>query len=161
MKNVVKKLSKNKNKKTESLGLKSYLNVFLLIFITMSMTIVGYSVIIMDEEIKKLHYNADIVEMQEIDGITNIACSSDSMGLLMNCGDRLYYKDLKTNDELVDGEIYIFKSPYVNGTTAVHRLIWHNESHAIFKGDNNLVADPLIHRSDVLKIIVGIKYYVD
>lgn len=95
------------------------------------------------------------------DTITHVGCSSDSMGLSLNCNDRLYLlEDLEDHDYTV-GSIFVFKSPYNEGGRTVHRLIMCLDpdcNEMIFKGDNSRVADPIINKEDVIGKVVMKKY---
>jgi len=109
------------------------------------------------EKIELYETNQARAGLQNIHSISYVACSSDSMGLTLRCRDKLLLELVKKNDILVDGKIYIFKSPYAEGTT-VHRLIANNETHALFKGDNNAIADPWVAREDIYYKVVGVTY---
>jgi hypothetical protein len=98
---------------------------------------------------------------QEIDGKTTVACGSDSMGLDFDCGDVLYYRNLKSNEELIEGKIYLYKHPFEENKTISHRLVKDCSDGCygmIFKGDNNLISDPIVKREDVQKEILGVEY---
>lgn len=107
-----------------------------------------YFLLIDDEE--------DIVK--DVDTIVPVSCNSDSMGLVIGCKDRLLTQTIEVGDNLRNGSIYIFKSPYQEGELATHRLVDFNETHALFKGDNNAIADPWIKREDILYKVLGVRY---
>jgi len=89
------------------------------------------------------------VELTKVDGSVKVSCGSDSMGLTFGCGDLLYYRDVKKNEELMPGDIYIYRKD--NDTKVVHRLIECVDidcNLTVFKGDNNAVGE-LVERKDV------------
>jgi len=98
------------------------------------------------------------VELTKVDGSVKVSCGSDSMGLTFGCGDLLYYRDVKKNEELMPGDIYIYRKD--NDTKVVHRLIECVDidcNLTVFKGDNNAVGE-LVERKDVLRKIESVRY---
>ena len=106
--------------------------------------------------------NVNVVSSQKVDGTSRIACGSDSMGMDFGCNDKVYWRHILNQGEIYEpGEIYIFDTPYYNDTTTIHRLVKDCREGCfglIFKGDNNLVADPVINESDVLYKVVMVEY---
>ena len=98
------------------------------------------------------------VSMTKYDGVTKITCGSDSMGLTFGCGDLLYYRNVKKDEELVPGEIYIYRKD--DGNKVVHRLVECIDIDCelmVFKGDNNAVGE-LVEREQVTKKIESVRY---
>lgn len=85
--------------------------------------------------------------------VANISCKSDSMGLVLNCGDKVELEPF--NGNLKVGRIYVFNSTKVwneTNMTVIHRFVGCVDEDCnvtIFKGDNNLNAE-LVKRSDIL-----------
>lgn len=101
---------------------------------------------------------------------TTVACTSNSMGSTVSCMDKVYADD---THELREGSIYVFRSPYDenHSSTAIHRLVActtiddrivrcsePSVEKVLFKGDANLVADPLVNKSDVLYRVRMVEY---
>ena len=100
----------------------------------------------------------DKVELAKMDGSTKVKCGSDSMGLTFGCSDILYYRDVGKNEELIPGDIYIYRKD--DGGKVVHRLIECVDidcNLTVFKGDNNAVGE-LIERKDVLQKVESVRY---
>ena len=100
----------------------------------------------------------DNVELAKMDGSVRVQCGSDSMGLTFRCGDLLYYTDVKKDEELVPGNIYIYRKE--DGGKVVHRLIECVDVDCeltVFKGDNNAVGE-LVERNNVLQKIESVRY---
>ena len=100
----------------------------------------------------------DNVELAKMDGSVRVQCGSDSMGLTFGCGDLLYYTDVKKDEELVPGNIYIYRKE--DGGKVVHRLIECVDVDCeltVFKGDNNAVGE-LVERNNVLQKIESVRY---
>ena len=98
------------------------------------------------------------VELTKYDGVIKVQCGSDSMGLTFGCGDLLYYRDVKKNEELVPGDIYIYRKD--DGNKTVHRLVECVDidcNLTVFKGDNNAVGE-LVNRSNVIQKIESVRY---
>jgi hypothetical protein len=98
------------------------------------------------------------VTLQKYDSISRVGCKSDSMGLSLDCNDRLYMRNLKKNHTFTVGDIYIYQD---EDSVVVHRLVKCLDdgcNKLIFKGDNNHVADPIINRSDVVSKVVQVEY---
>jgi len=98
------------------------------------------------------------VELTKYDGVIKVQCGSDSMGLTFGCDDLLYYRDVKKNEELVLGDIYIYIKE--DGGKTVHRLIECVDidcNLTVFKGDNNAVGE-LVNKSNVIRKIEGVRY---
>lgn len=103
--------------------------------------------------------DVDTAEMQKYDKIDKVACTSDSMGLTIDCEDRLYSQKVAKNHIFKIGSIYIYRENENKST--VHRLVGcidNDCTQLIFKGDNNRVADPIINRNDVLYEVVMVEY---
>ena len=100
----------------------------------------------------------DLEGIKAYDLHAKMACGSDSMGLLLRCGARVYGDLISRNDNLYLGEIYIYKN---KTESIIHRLIAceDNCTRLLFKGDNNAKADVWIDREDYEIYYVGmIKY---
>jgi len=102
--------------------------------------------------------HSDVVKLIKSDGISEIGCGSDSMGLTISCEQNVRYHFVKETERLIPGDIYIYTMEEYNDTDALHRLIGCvkyedgeiiegcglGTSFLIFKGDNNRVMDPPI-----------------
>ena len=100
----------------------------------------------------------DRVELTKVDGTIKVACGSDSMGLTFGCEDLLYYRDIKNNEELTLGDIYVYRKD--NGDNVVHRLIECVDIDCelmVFKGDNNAVGE-LVEKQQVIKKVESVRY---
>jgi len=132
------------------------------IFISTMTTIlfIGIIIIIFTIGIKKPNINQElIIDGNTIDAILKVNCSSNSMGLGIRCNDRVYSNKVNNDDELFEGNIYAFKNS--DNNTVVHRLVKDCTNGCygyIFKGDNNLVADKVINKSDIKYKIISVKY---
>jgi hypothetical protein len=101
--------------------------------------------------------NLDTAELSKIDYVHKVACGSDSMGLTLNCGDKVYSRILENEEKLEIGSIYIYRS---SNHTIIHRLVKCLDeecSMTIFKGDNNRVAE-IVNRSEILYKVIKIEY---
>lgn len=91
------------------------------------------------------------------DRVGLISCDSDSMGLSINCGDVAYSKSITIDEELVLGEIYLYKLPDINNSV-IHRYVLDlGNGSLIFKGDNNEYAE-LVNREWVFAKPLYLKY---
>jgi len=102
--------------------------------------------------------DVETVEIVKLDGSVKVGCGSDSMGLTFGCDDLLYYRDVKRNEELTPGDIYIYRKD--NESKVVHRLIECVDVDCelmVFKGDNNAVGE-LVERKQVLQKIESVRY---
>jgi len=100
----------------------------------------------------------DNVELAKMDGSVRVQCGSDSMGLTFGCNDLLYYTEVKKDEELVPGDIYIYRKD--DDSKVVHRLIECIDidcNLTVFKGDNNAVGE-FVERKDVLQKIESVRY---
>ena len=100
----------------------------------------------------------DKVELAKMDGSVRVQCGSDSMGLTFGCNDLLYYTEVKKDEELVPGDIYIYRKD--DDSKVVHRLIECIDidcNLTVFKGDNNAVGE-FVERKDVLQKIESVRY---
>lgn len=82
------------------------------------------------------------------DATVNPSCKTNSMGLTINCNDKLYLKKFK--GDLRKGGIYIYRKN--ESTTVVHRLIGcvdYECNTTIFKGDNTLMGE-LVNKTQIL-----------
>jgi len=98
------------------------------------------------------------VDFAKMDGSIRVKCGSDSMGLTFGCGDLLYYRDIKKNEKLTPGDIYIYRKD--NDTKVVHRLIECVDidcNLTVFKGDNCAVGE-LVERNQVIQKIESVRY---
>ena len=90
-----------------------------------------------------------------------VRCGSDSMGLILSCGDTLLTEPMLSIDKLRVGQIYVYAKQGNSSSLIVHRLIACLDKtcdRLLFKGDNVAVADAVVMRSDVLYHVVGVKY---
>lgn len=74
-----------------------------------------------------------------------------------------YNEYVGPDDYLWQGKIYVYTKDDVNGTRYIaHRLVAvcepNDERQYIFKGDNNLIADDPVNRSQVKEKIVGASF---
>jgi hypothetical protein len=111
-------------------------------------------------EYKALFHNVPIdrVSWDYVDGYSEIACGSNSMGLTLRCGDRAYTEGVGPNDKLWLGRIYIYH--HTNKSNTVHRLVYCIDSdcnQSVFKGDNNLVGE-LVNRSQIISEVLSVEY---
>ena len=87
-------------------------------------------------------------------------CNSNSMGLMMDCNDKLYIQKVKPNEQLKIGQVYIYPH-WKDNISVIHRLVAcqnENCTKLIFKGDQNSRADPVINRSQITHILKKIEY---
>ena len=98
------------------------------------------------------------IEIISIKGVpVDVACGSDSMGLMMACGTVVYKQDIKDN-EFDEGRVYIYKK---ENKTVIHRLVKDCRQGCyglIFKGDNNYKADTMVPEEDVLSKVIMVEY---
>lgn len=88
--------------------------------------------------------------------VFNIGCGSDSMGVLLNCGDKVLAVPL--TGVPLEGNIYIYRKNSTN--TIIHRLVYcldDNCTESIFKGDNNLRGEK-VHRDNITHLVKEIHY---
>jgi len=100
----------------------------------------------------------DKVELTKADGSVRIKCGSDSMGLTFGCGDLLYYRNVKKDEELIPGDIYIYRKD--NDDNIVHRLIECVDidcNLTVFKGDNNAVGE-FVNKSQIIRKVESVRY---
>jgi len=108
--------------------------------------------------------NSDIVRLVKSDGLSEISCGSDSMGLSVSCKNNVRYHFVERTETLKLGDMYIYDNPIKEDAAVLHRLIGclkvkdgaleerceYDESFLIFKGDNNHVIDmPLKYNSEL------------
>ncbi len=89
--------------------------------------------------------------------VLKVGCDSNSMGLTINCDDKLYVDAVKSDEELFLGTIYGFR---FDNKTFVHRLVQCVDidcNLTVFKGDNNLVAE-FVNRSDIVYRVETVRY---
>ena len=102
-------------------------------------------------------FNDPLVVYEGYDVKYKLGCSSDSMGLSLNCGDVQYSNFVNSSSYLETGEIYVYKR---DNKSIVHRLVYCLDSDCnstIFKGDNNEVAE-LVNRSEIVAKVVMVEY---
>lgn len=90
--------------------------------------------------------------------VSKVACESDSMGTMLDCGDKLYLRnDVLSPEQLIEGRIYSYKR---GNDSIIHRLVscLDNCTKLIFKGDNNKVADPIVNVSQLLGRLELVEY---
>lgn len=95
-----------------------------------------------------------LVEQEEI---FRINCSSDSMGLILNCNDKVTTKKIG-DEKLSPGKIYIYKNE--KNQNVIHRLVFCVDidcNVSVFKGDNNLVGEQVL-RENITHEVKEIKY---
>jgi hypothetical protein len=102
--------------------------------------------------------NFSKLEMTSYDYTSVAGCSSDSMGLTINCNDVLYETKI-TNDTILNpGNIYTYTTD--KNVSIAHRMIICLDSDCnmtIFKGDNNAV-DEMIPREWLTGEVVMVEY---
>ena len=99
------------------------------------------------------------ISSTEVFLISNIECTSQSMGLLFNCRDTIYSRLLDENSTLTEGKIYKYQNE--KGYLIVHRLVKCLDETCqklIFKGDNNYIADKIIDRNSVVEEVVQVRF---
>jgi len=80
---------------------------------------------------------------QKYDRASIISCKSDSMGLAFRCGDSVYSRTISLEEELKEGEVYIYKNPNKNNSV-IHRLVLCLDddcNQTVFRGDNNALGE--------------------
>lgn len=94
------------------------------------------------------------IDLQLSEEWTTVGCNSDSMGLVLNCNDKLDLEKFTGDIEL--GEIYIYRKP---NKTVVHRAAFciENCSMVVFRGDNNPKGE-IVNRSDIIYRVIGVEY---
>lgn len=105
-----------------------------------------------------LEENLETMGLSEVTSVNPVSCLSDSMGLTIGCNDKLLLKPFNESNVLMKGSIYVYKNPYTGVGTTVHRLVEFNQTHALFKGDNNAVADPWVQIIDIEYLVLGVTY---
>ena len=93
----------------------------------------------------------------KFDGVGETSCDSDSMGLTLNCRDKIYYNYVSKNEPLELGMIYLYKK---DNKIIIHRLVQcldENCSIAVFKGDNNYIAE-FVNRTQIIKKVEWVNY---
>ena len=87
------------------------------------------------------------------DDVRKINCSSNSMGLTVGCGDKVFMEEIE--GPLMPGEIYIYRW---ENRTIIHRLIYQiNDTHAVFKGDANRASE-VVAVKNVEYLVTGLVY---
>lgn len=97
------------------------------------------------------------LETQRYNRIGRVTCDSNSMGLTINCNDRLYERAVNKDEKLQIGAIYAYED---GNSSIVHRLIEcedENCSIAIFKGDNNMKGEKVL-RENITHQIEKVEY---
>lgn len=100
--------------------------------------------------------NMNTLTLKKFDEISRVQCTSDSMGLIISCKDKIYLRHLQKDEKLIIGEMYVYRD---NNESVLHRLVQCIDdcSIAVFKGDNNYIAE-FINRSQVVKKVERIDY---
>ena len=103
--------------------------------------------------------SSEIADGSEIhtETITSVQCGSDSMGLIINCNDKIVVEDMGVNEVLKEGAIYIYDS---GNYTAIHRLIKCLDDDcnvSVFKGDNNYIGE-IVNKTQITKRLIAIRY---
>lgn len=118
--------------------------------------IIGFSIALLLKGVVMIDFNN--IELSTFDKYLTMGCnSSDSMGLVINCNDRLYLTNVSRYPNLQIGSIYIYRSGNI---TIVHRLVKCVDKDCnvtIFKGDNNPVAE-FINKSQILYKVEMVYY---
>lgn len=109
--------------------------------------------------IKHTQFNTlEVIEnVLNTDHVSRIGCDSDSMGLTLNCGDKVYSREVKNDESLLKGHIYIYEK---GNQSIVHRLVAcidQDCNQTVFKGDNNQVAE-FVNRSQIKKKVLQVEY---
>ena len=91
----------------------------------------------------------NIIDLQ-YDSVSFIKCSSDSMGLGLDCNDLVYMETVTNETELLEGQIYSYYN-YDFNVSVAHRLALCLDvdcNVSVFRGDNNAVGE-LVNRSQI------------
>lgn len=103
-------------------------------------------------------YNVAEASLTKYDRVSYISCGSDSMGMAIRCTDKAYSRtDVLKPDQLIEGRIYTFQR---DNTSVIHRLVkcLDNCTNLVFKGDNNKVADEIVHYTQLTGRVEMIEY---
>ena len=95
--------------------------------------------------------------VQPTDWVSEVGCSSNSMGLTMRCGDTLFMNKVQSDEKLYIGRVYVYEK--IN-KTIVHRLVACIDvdcNLTLFKGDNNPVAE-FVNKSNITYQVVKVAY---
>ena len=102
----------------------------------------------------------DEYDIQEHLQILNISCKSYSMGLAIDCQDKVFARIVTKDEKLHEGSIYLYDR--TNGDRVIHRMVKcidKNCSRMVFKGDNNFKADAgIVGRRQVKMKVYQILY---
>lgn len=98
-----------------------------------------------------------VVALEEYDTTLPVACTSQSMGLVVRCEDTLLLRHVPSTGRLVEGRIYVYATNRTR--SVVHRYVTceSNCTRLVMKGDNNRHAEK-INRSQVQWEVVGAYY---
>lgn len=94
--------------------------------------------------------------VNSVDVETQVGCKSNSMGLTIKCGDKIYGEYIEKDEVLVPGDIYVYDKSENGTAQVVHRLVLCLDddcNSTVFKGDNNVVAE-VVNRSDILYRVI-------
>jgi len=97
-------------------------------------------------------YSVDVKEYS-----FNVNNSTNSMGIIMRAGDKVFGREVTEKDILQEGNIYVYQG---ERTRVVHRLIKCLDikcNQSVFKGDNNRVGE-IVNRTDIKYIVTRIEY---
>ena len=111
-----------------------------------------------DQKTLELFNRKNLLAEEENVEVISMGCGSDSMGLMLNCGDRIIKRKLNETEKLKEGKIYTYSK---GKQSIIHRLVFcidDNCTKAIFKGDNNKKADKIVERSQIEYEVLGVNY---
>jgi len=101
--------------------------------------------------------NLETLELVKYDRVGPVGCESDSMGLVLSCGDKLYQKKVTPKQHLREGKLYIYN---MTDQLVVHRLVTcldENCTKTVFKGDNNHIGE-IVNRDQIQYEVVMVQY---
>lgn len=112
--------------------------------------------------LSQIGFKVNIAETADIsiERHQDIKCSSHSMRPTFDCYDDIYTRKVSDDEILTIGKIYIYEIEEEDKRN-IHRLIGCADEECtklIFKGDNNLIADPIIDRSAVRDVVTKVIY---
>lgn len=88
--------------------------------------------------------------VRELDVESSVGCDSDSMGVSLRCGTKIYGRYIDEDETIFPGSIYVYNTS--SNIQVIHRLVLCLDAHcdkAVFKGDNNAVGE-IVERKDIL-----------
>lgn len=129
----------------------------------MKETIALYAVVVGDLLLLGLllyQHSMDIGRLVAHEQPIDVGCDSDSMGLVIDCLNRHYVKEVAGESDMVLGQIYVFNRSEDN-TPTMHRYVLDCTDGCfgyIFKGDNNYIADDPVPSDKIRYHLVEVRY---